>query len=253
MQQLEDGRRPRLVRQQLAERDARVERRRARPLGEPLADGRALLLEPLGREEPVAGALHRGEAPARARPGASSPRACSSSPVTGARTIARTIDSGSPRSSSSSRCGSKRRGGEGSSTDAAADGRLGAQDDAVAAGGDDRLAQAQLGVAALAHDAGGHVARPDVDGDRGRHGLELLERDVEPPADRVGARLDEHVAAPELRARDPRQVDRDALPRLGALDLDVVHLDAAGAGAQAGGLDAQLVARLRSSPSAACP
>ena len=136
---------------------------------------------------------------------------------------------------------------------AAADGRLGAQDDAVAAGGDDRLAQPQLGVAALAHDACGHVARPDVDGERGRERLELLERDVEPPADRVGARLDEHVPALELRARDPRQVDRDALPRLGALDLDVVHLDAAGARAQAGGLDAELVARRRSSPTAACP
>src|SRR6185503_522401 len=88
----------------------------------------------------------------------------------------------------------------------------------------------------------GHVARPDVDGDRGRDGLELLEGDVEPPADRVGTRLDEHVPTLQLRARDPGQVDRDALARLRALDLHVVHLDAAGAGSQSGGLDAELVA-----------
>ena len=44
--------------------------------------------------------------------------------------------------------------------DAAADGRLRAQDDPVAAGCQHRLAQPQLRVAALAHDSCGDIARP---------------------------------------------------------------------------------------------
>ena len=89
--------------------------------------------------------------------------------------------------------------------DAAADGRLGAQDDAVAAGGDDRLASRSCAKRPLAHDAGRDVARAEVDRDaRPATRLELLERDVEPVADRIGAGLDERVAAPQLRALDAR-------------------------------------------------
>jgi hypothetical protein len=126
--------------------------------------------------------------------------------------------------------------------DTSADSRLRPQHDVIASLGDDRFAQPQLGVAAFAHDPCSDVTRADVDGHRRRHRLELLQRNIEPPADRIGARLDEHVAAPQLRPRDSGQVDRDPLPGLGPLDRDVVHLDAARPRAQAGGLDAQLVA-----------
>ena len=104
-----------------------------------------------------------------------------------------------------------------------------------------RLAQPQLGVAALAHDACGRrrssrCARSARPGTR----LELLEYDVEAPADRIGARLDERVAAVELRARDARQVDRDALPGLGvARPARRAPGRSARARAQAGGLDAR--------------
>ncbi len=127
--------------------------------------------------------------------------------------------------------------------DASADGRFSAQHDAIAAGGHNGLSQPQLRIAAFAHHAREHVARPHVHGDRGRHRLELLERDVEPPAHRVVARLDERIAAPELRARDSREVDRDALARACLVDRLVVHLDAARAGRQARRLDAKRVAR----------
>ena len=182
------------MRQQLAERDARIERRRARALGEPRADGGPLLLEPLGREEPLAGALDRGQATGELGRGE---QPAGLQLFTGHRcvhdraddrlrvAVLEQLEPGRVEAAG-------RRGVE---HDTAADRRLGPQDDAVAAGGHDRLAQPQLGEAALADDAGGDVARADVDRDRGRYRLELLERDVESPADRIGAGLDEHVAA----------------------------------------------------------
>ena len=56
---------------------------------------------------------------------------------------------------------------------------------------------------------------------------QLLERDVEPVAQRIGTRLHQHVAAAQVAALDPREGERDPLPGLGAVDRPVVHLDAA--------------------------
>ena len=56
--------------------------------------------------------------------------------------------------------------------------------------------------------------------------LELLELDVEPVADGIGARLDERVASPELVRSIPGTAERDSRPCLGAFDRLVVHLDA---------------------------
>ena len=95
---------------------------------------------------------------------------------------------------------------------------LRAQHDAVAACGDDLRREPQLRLA-LAHpnDAGGVLGRPVVDVDAGAVGdrLELVERDVQPVADGVGARLDERVAAPQAAALEPgeRRPRRAARPR----------------------------------------
>ena len=163
--------------------------------------------------------------------------------MTGSRTSARTIASGSPVSSSSSRSASSAAWRRRVEHDSAADGRVRPQDDPVAARRNDGCAQPQLRVAAFAHEPGRHVARPEVSRHRGRDRLELLERDVEPPADRVVARLDQDIAALQARALDPGQVHRHALAGFGPLDLAIVHLDASRARAEARGLDPQLVAR----------
>ena len=56
--------------------------------------------------------------------------------------------------------------------------------------------------------------QPRSVGDR----LQLLQRHVEPVARPEGARGDERVAAAQLAPLDARERERDALPRLGALD-----------------------------------
>jgi hypothetical protein len=82
---------------------------------------------------------------------------------------------------------------------AAGDRRVRPQDQPVAARGDHRLVQAELGEAL----AGARRARGDgrgavVDGDRGRDRRQRLEQHVEPVARPVRAGLDERVAAAEL-------------------------------------------------------
>ena len=124
----------------------------------------------------------------------------------------------------------------------AADGRRRAQHDPVAAGGHDRLREPQLREAAATDDARPHVGRPEVRLHVRGNLRELLERDVEPVRDRERARLDERVAARELRPLDPRQRDRDPLPGLCALDRPVVHLHASYAHVEAARLDPQRVA-----------
>ena len=92
----------------------------------------------------------------------------------------------------------------------AADGRARAEHEAVSAGGDGGRGEAQLRVAlADPPDRGRDLRRAVVDVHAGAVGdrLELLERDVQPEARRVGARLDERVAAPQLRSLDPGQAD----------------------------------------------
>ena len=90
----------------------------------------------------------------------------------------------------------------------------------------------------------GDLRRPVVHLDPGvvRDRLQLLELDVEPVADRVRARLDQCVAAAKRLSLDAGERQRDALPRLGALDGQVVHLHAAHADVEAGRLGSQLVA-----------
>ena len=114
---------------------------------------------------------------------------------------------------------------------AAADGRLAAQHDAVAARGDDRRGEPQLRVRSPARTtrAGTAASRGGRAGARRRDRLELLERDVEPVARREGARRDERVAAPQLAPLDARGARARRAAGLGALDRAVVHLDAADA------------------------
>src|SRR5438105_1237778 len=122
--------------------------------------------------------------------------------------------------------------------------RFAAQDDAVAAGGHGRRGQPQLRVplsdpANDGWDLGGAVV--DMDAGAVLDRRELLERDVEPVARRVGARIDQRLAAVELSAFDARQADGDTLPGFCALDRPVVHLHAANAHREAGRLGAKLV------------
>ena len=80
--------------------------------------------------------------------------------------------------------------------------------------------------------------QPCAVGDR----RQLLQHDVEAIRGRVGARLDEDVAAHDLPPLDPRQRHRDALARLGSVDRAIVDLDAAHPRRDARGLESQLVA-----------
>ena len=115
--------------------------------------------------------------------------------MTGSLASARTIASGSPVSSSASRSASSPRGGDGSRTSPPPTvvSVLSTTRSPRAATTGER--EPQLCVAAFAHESCRHVARPEVSRHRGRDRLELLERDVEPLADREVARLDEDVAA----------------------------------------------------------
>ena len=92
---------------------------------------------------------------------------------------------------------------------AAADGRRRAQDHPVAARRHDRLRQPQLREAPAPDDARPRVRRAEVHLHVGRDLRELLERDVEPVGDGEGARLDERVAA----ARAPTARSPAARPR----------------------------------------
>ena len=123
--------------------------------------------------------------------------------------------------------------------------RLGAQDHPVAAGGDDGLRQAKLRPALTdPNDASDHVRGSDVDvspstvADR----LELVEHDVQPVRARITVSLHESVTAQRLGALDSGQAHRDPLPRLGPLDVAIVHLHAPHAHCLAGRLEQELVA-----------
>ena len=72
---------------------------------------------------------------------------------------------------------------------------------------------------------------------------QLLQCDVEPVAQRERARRDERVAAAQLVPLDSRERDCDPLTGFGDVDRLVVHLHAASADVEAGGLGAQPVAR----------
>src|SRR5262245_21557942 len=126
------------------------------------------------------------------------------------------------------------------------DRRLAAQDDAVAAGGDDRRYEPELRPALPdPHDPGRHARGPDVDveprvvGDR----LELVERDVEAERDGIRVLCDERLTARDLAALDARQADGDALARVRPRDVEIVNLDAAHTHRHARRLDAELVTR----------
>ena len=71
--------------------------------------------------------------------------------------------------------------------------------------------------------------------------VQLLERDVEPVADRIRAGFDQDVTAPKGCARDAER-HRDPLARFRPLDRSVVHVNSANARSKAGRLDAELVA-----------
>ena len=109
---------------------------RARTLG-------AQLVEPGVREVVVAGRAHRRRVPARARRGRAARAPAASVAVTGSCTSARDdlLRRRRARAPPAARVEAARR--RGVEHDAAADGRVGAQDDAVAARRDDRLARAE--------------------------------------------------------------------------------------------------------------
>ena len=160
-------------------------------------------------------------------------------------TSARTIEPGSSSASRSSRAESEPARRCRIENPASAERRRVPQDEAVASSRDDGRGEAKLREAVAdpdepSRDLGRAVVHvePGVVGDR----LQLLELDVDPVADRIRARLDEGVAAPEGRPLDARQRERDALARVGPLDRLVVHLDAPYAHLGAGRLGAQLVA-----------
>ena len=127
--------------------------------------------------------------------------------------------------------------------DPAADGRAGAQHDAVAARGDDGPRQAQLGEAvAGAGDAGCRLRGAVVEHDPRRDLSQRLQHHVEAEARPQRSRGDEDVAAPQLLPLDAGEGGGDALPGLGALDPTVVHLHAPHAHGAAAGLEPELVA-----------
>ena len=127
--------------------------------------------------------------------------------------------------------------------DPAADGRVGAQHHSVAARGDDRLGEPQLGVRPAARDASRDGARPDVHGQRAREIVRRIELHVEPERRRVVAGLDDDVAACDVAPLEAGQVERDALARVGVVDRRVMHVDAAHPRDPAVRLDTQEVAR----------
>ena len=128
---------------------------------------------------------------------------------------------------------------------AAADGRLAAEDDAIAARRDHGRRQPKLGEALpRAHHASRHrrgavvdvEARPVCD----RH--ELLERDVEPVARCERSAREQRIPPPQLVPLHAGKRDGHSLTRLGPLDRAVVHLDAAHADVASARLGAEHVA-----------
>ena len=119
--------------------------------------------------------------------------------------------------------------GRGVEDGTAADGRLAAKDDTVAARCDNGRRQPKLGepLPCARHPsryrrrAVVHMKARPV-----RDGHELLERHVEPVARCEHARCKQRVAPPQLVALHAGQRERDALPRLGPVDRTVVYLDA---------------------------
>ena len=108
-----------------------------------------------------------------------------------------------------------------------AHGGLATQHDAVAAGGHDALGEAKLCVTLPgSDDSRRNVCRSDVhlESSAVRDGLELAEHDVESVGDRVRAWLDERLAPGHLVPLDSGKAHRDALSRVGALDVAIVHL-----------------------------
>ena len=135
--------------------------------------------------------------------------------------------------------------GSGVEDAAAAERRPVAEDDTVAAGRDDRVGETELGEPiSHADEPRRRLGRPVVHAharvipDR----LQLGELHVEPVAERIGAGLDERIAALEDMALDARDRERDALAGFGALDRLVVDLHAPNANIGAGRLGPQLVA-----------
>ena len=113
--------------------------------------------------------------------------------------------------------------------DASADGRLRPENHPVTTGGDDRSRESRLCMDVSAEDPRESVRssevhlhpRPVLDR------LQLLERDVQPVRDRVGAGDDQRVPANDFAPLDPGEAHGDPLAGSGAVDVAVVHLHAA--------------------------
>ena len=115
----------------------------------------------------------------------------------------------------------------------------------VASSGHHGCGETELRVALVDRDDAGHdLGRSVVDVHaRGVGDLcERLERDVEAVARRVGAALDERVAAAQFAPLDAGERHRHPLSGLGALDRTVVHLHASYPDVQSGRLRTQEVA-----------
>ena len=140
--------------------------------------------------------------------------------------------------------------------DAAADGRLATEDDAVAASCDDRHCEPELSEALpCANDPRRHGRGSvvDVEARPVRDRRELLECDVEPVARCERPPREQRVASPELVPLHARECHGDSLAGVGALDRAVVHLDAAHADVAPAGLGSKEVAGAdRSRPERPC-
>ena len=133
--------------------------------------------------------------------------------------------------------------GSGVEHDAAPDGGVGAQHEAIAARGDDGRGEPQLGARVVgAHDPRGDLRRAVVHADSRRDVGDRLEPNVEPVARHERVRRDECVTARELVSLDAREVHGDTLACFRALDVPVVHLHTSHAHVEAGRLDPQPVA-----------
>ena len=156
---------PRLRRQQLGERQARVERVRRGALGKAPTGAGTQLVEPLLGEVVLAGRAEAREAGSQLR---RLQQAARLELVAAHRGVDERADDLLRRSviEHAQPLGletSRRRGVE---HDPARDGRLRPQHHMVAARGHDRLRESELRVVPCAHQPGGHSLRPDVRGHR---------------------------------------------------------------------------------------
>ena len=124
--------------------------------------------------------------------------------------------------------------------------RLAAEDDAVAARRDDRLARAAAARSGRRPERLARArarCRVSLDARAVRDRLELVERRRR-AGTRPGTRRGATSTSPRATSRrsTPGQADRDPLTRLGPLDVAIVHLDAANAHVAPRRLEAQLVA-----------